>query len=101
MSRLRSLVPRCVALAAAAVAISGCASLWPGSGDDGPTSAASRPSRSTGVWQASDSNDNDVSVDPSMLGSFSWEGLKKKTKKLFGKGTNKELARKLYREADD
>src|SRR5207249_3324524 len=32
---------------------------------------------------------------------FSWDKLKKNTKKLFGKGENKDLARRLYREADD
>lgn len=39
--------------------------------------------------------------DNVMFGSFSWDNIKKKTKKIFGRGENKTLARQLYREADD
>src|ERR1044072_1549527 len=84
MSRLSSLVSRCVAMAAAAAVIAGCALL--------PTSESSSLKSRTA------SNDSDSPDDSSF---FSWDAWKSSAKKLFGRGVNKELAKKLYREADD
>jgi outer membrane protein assembly factor BamD (BamD/ComL family) len=92
----------CCALAAL-IAGGGCASLWPNHDDS--SAPAIRPTRSQGVLQAPDPADDTDSSDGlplDFVGSlFSWERWSKKTKKLMGRGENKELARQLYREAED
>jgi outer membrane protein assembly factor BamD (BamD/ComL family) len=88
---------RCAALVAAVVLapLVGCASLWPGRED---TSLGSRSPGAPYSLSDQDSSDESKGLTWSDL---SFENLGKTAKRLTGNGTNKELARDLYRQADD
>ncbi len=77
---------------AALAALGGCASLWT-KPDDSLTSSSPLASSSRSV-----SDDDSPGLSWS---DFSFENLTKSSKKLVGRGENKEIARNLYREADD
>src|SRR5437016_1371633 len=62
----------------------------------------SKTSNNNGVTSSDTSLSDSASDDDNlMFGSFSWEGFKKKVKKLTGRGENRDLARLQYREGYD
>jgi outer membrane protein assembly factor BamD (BamD/ComL family) len=99
MSRLSHafVVPPLLCALTALMATAGCASIWNKSPDD---SFASRPTPSSGVRQASALESADESKGWSWS-DLSFDNLGKTTKKLTGRGPDKDKARELYRQADD
>jgi outer membrane protein assembly factor BamD (BamD/ComL family) len=78
----------------------GCASLWPWQAEDSKPLTPAPPSGKYGVQQMSLEKPDEESSGLSWS-DFSFENLGKTAKKLTGRGQNKDLARQLYREADD
>ncbi len=100
MSRQNSavIVPLAVCAIAQLVLLSGCASLWTKE-DDELAGRPVLPSSKYGVRQAS-AEEPEESKSLSWS-DFSWDNLGKTGKKLTGQGQDRELAKNLYREADD
>src|SRR5687767_14175768 len=76
--------------------LTGCASIWEKRPGD-PLASASSPG-SSGVRQASAESED---FEGFSWSDFSFENLGKTSKKVVGQGPNRDIARKLYREADD
>src|SRR6059036_1923397 len=84
-----------LAFCALAALVSGCASLW--TKQDAPA-----PSRGAAAQSLSKQDSvDDSTTDGLPLSYFSWDTIKKQSKRLVGKGENKRLAIKLFREAED
>jgi outer membrane protein assembly factor BamD (BamD/ComL family) len=76
----------------------GCASIWEKRPGDPLASASASTPGSSGVRQASAESED---FEGFSWSDFSFENLGKTSKKVVGQGPNRDIARKLYREADD
>src|SRR6476660_1005539 len=93
-------VPVALCALAALTSVAGCASLWNTSSNDSLASRPAPPSGKMGVRPAS--ADEPVEKSEGLSWSdFSFENIGKTTKKLTGRGPNREEAIRRYREADD
>jgi outer membrane protein assembly factor BamD (BamD/ComL family) len=100
MSQPFSALKRTLAVCAVtqAVLVCGCASVWTKK-DEEMAAQPAPPTSKYGVQKAS--AETPEKSEPLGWSDFSWDNLGKTTRRLTGRGPNRELARNLYREADD
>src|SRR6266481_4370921 len=93
-------VPLALCALVALAPVCGCASFWSKSNDDSLASRPSPPSKNYGVRQAS-AEEPLEKTEGLTWSDFSWDNLGKTSKRLTGRGPDKNKARELYREAVD
>src|SRR5436190_5300520 len=100
MSRLISAKNLVLAVCAVVqmVLVGGCASVWTKK-DEELAGQPAPPSSKYGVQKTSVEEPD--KQEPLSWSDFSWDNLGKTGKRLTGRGTNREIARRLYREGDD
>ena len=78
--------------------VTGCASIWEKRPGDPLAPPSTSSLSSSGVRQASAESED---FEGFSWSDFTFENLGKTSKKVVGQGPNRDIARKLYREADD